>query len=37
MARLLVMYSAEGQAAVADLQNFATGGADIFLFETRDV
>lgn len=29
--------SAEGQAAVADLQNFATGGADIFLFETRDV
>jgi uncharacterized protein (TIGR02118 family) len=29
--------SAEGQAAVADLQTFATGGADIFLFETRDV
>ena len=29
--------SAEGQAAVADLQNFATGGADIFLFQTRDV
>jgi len=26
-----------GQAAVADLQNFATGGADIFLFDTRDV
>ena len=29
--------SGEGQAAVADLQNFATGGADIFLFETQDV
>jgi uncharacterized protein (TIGR02118 family) len=29
--------SAEGQAAVADLQNFASGGADIFLFETREV
>jgi uncharacterized protein (TIGR02118 family) len=29
--------SAEGKAAVADLGNFATGGADIFLFETRDV
>jgi uncharacterized protein (TIGR02118 family) len=28
---------AEGQAAVADLQNFAAGGADIFLFDTRDV
>ena len=28
--------SAEGQAAVADLQNFASGGADIFLFDTRD-
>jgi uncharacterized protein (TIGR02118 family) len=27
--------SAEGQATVADLQNFATGGADIFLFDTR--
>jgi uncharacterized protein (TIGR02118 family) len=29
--------SPEGKAAVADLQNFATGGADITLFETRDV
>ena len=28
--------SAEGQAAVADLQNFATGGADIFMFENAD-
>ncbi len=28
--------SPEGQAAVADLQNFATGGADIFTFDTRD-
>jgi uncharacterized protein (TIGR02118 family) len=29
--------SVEGQAAVADLQNFATDGVEIFLFETRDV
>jgi uncharacterized protein (TIGR02118 family) len=29
--------STEGQAAVADLQNFATDGVEIFLFETRDV
>ncbi len=29
--------SAEGQAAVADLQTFATGGADIFMFDTRQV
>jgi uncharacterized protein (TIGR02118 family) len=29
--------SAEGQAAVDDLQNFASGGADILLFETHDV
>lgn len=29
--------SPEGQAAVADLQNFATGGADIFMFDTRQV
>lgn len=29
--------SAAGQAAVGDLQNFASGGADIFLFEARDV
>jgi uncharacterized protein (TIGR02118 family) len=28
--------SPEGQAAVGDLKNFATGGADIFIFETRD-
>ena len=28
--------SPEGQAAVGDLQNFATGGADIFIFESRD-
>ena len=27
--------SAEGQAAVADVQNFATGGVDIFMFDTR--
>ena len=27
--------SPEGQAAVADLGNFATGGADILMFETR--
>lgn len=29
--------SAEGQAAVADVQSFATGGADIFLFDSREV
>ena len=28
--------SAEGQAAVADVQNFATGGVDIFMFDTRE-
>jgi uncharacterized protein (TIGR02118 family) len=28
--------SPEGQAAVADVQTFATGGADIFLFDSRD-
>ena len=27
--------SAEGQAAVADVQTFATGGVDIFMFDTR--
>jgi uncharacterized protein (TIGR02118 family) len=27
--------SAEGRAAVADLQVFATGGVDIFMFDTR--
>ena len=26
--------SPEGQAAVADVQKFATGGADMFMFET---
>ena len=29
--------SAEGQAAVADVQTFATGGVDIYMFDTRDV
>jgi uncharacterized protein (TIGR02118 family) len=29
--------SAEGQAAGADVQTFATGGADMILFETREV
>ncbi len=29
--------SPEGQAAVADLQVFATGGADIYVFDNRDV
>jgi uncharacterized protein (TIGR02118 family) len=29
------MASPEGQAAVADLQNFATGGVDILIFDTR--
>ena len=29
--------SAEGQAASADLQNFATSGGDLYLFETREV
>jgi uncharacterized protein (TIGR02118 family) len=28
--------SAEGQVAVADVQTFATGGADIFMFESAD-
>jgi uncharacterized protein (TIGR02118 family) len=28
--------SAEGQAAVADVQTFATGGVDIFMFERAD-
>jgi uncharacterized protein (TIGR02118 family) len=27
--------TAEGQAAVADVPNFATGGADILMFDTR--
>jgi uncharacterized protein (TIGR02118 family) len=29
--------SAEGQAAAGDLQNFATGGADLYFFDTREV
>jgi uncharacterized protein (TIGR02118 family) len=29
--------SPEGQAAVADVQIFATGGADIMMFDTREV
>jgi uncharacterized protein (TIGR02118 family) len=29
--------SAEGQAAVADVQTFATGGVDIFMFDNKDV
>ena len=29
--------SAEGQAAVADVQTFATGGVDIYLFDSREV
>ena len=29
--------SAEGQAAAADVQTFATGGADMILFDTREV
>jgi uncharacterized protein (TIGR02118 family) len=29
--------SAEGQAAAADVQTFATGGVDMYLFETREV
>lgn len=29
--------SPEGQAAVADVRNFATGGVDILMFDTRPV
>jgi uncharacterized protein (TIGR02118 family) len=29
--------TAEAQAAVADVPNFATGGADILMFDTRPV
>ena len=29
--------SPEGQAAAADAQNFATGGVDIFMFDTKTV
>lgn len=29
--------SAEGQAAAGDLANFASGGADMYMFDTKDV
>ena len=29
--------SAEGQAAAGDVQTFATGGADMLMFDNRDV
>jgi uncharacterized protein (TIGR02118 family) len=29
--------SAEGQAAIADVQNLETGGADMLLFDSREV
>lgn len=29
--------STEGRAAAADLANFASGGAELMMFETRDV
>jgi uncharacterized protein (TIGR02118 family) len=29
--------SGEGQAAVADVQNFATGGVDILMYDQREV
>lgn len=29
--------SAEGQAAAADVQTFATGGVDMFLFDSREI
>jgi uncharacterized protein (TIGR02118 family) len=29
--------SAQGQAAAADVQTFATGGADMLLFDSREV
>ena len=31
------MGSAEGKAAAADLANFADGGVDLYLFDTKDV
>jgi uncharacterized protein (TIGR02118 family) len=31
------MASPQGQAAAADLPNFATGGADLYLFDTKEV
>ncbi len=32
-----VFASPEGQAAAADVETFATGGVDIYLFEQREV
>jgi uncharacterized protein (TIGR02118 family) len=29
--------SAEGQAAAADVQKFASGGVDMFLFDSREI
>jgi uncharacterized protein (TIGR02118 family) len=29
--------SAEGQATAVDVQNFASGGADMLMFDTRDI
>jgi uncharacterized protein (TIGR02118 family) len=29
--------SAEGRAAAADVQTFATGGVDMFLFDSREI
>jgi uncharacterized protein (TIGR02118 family) len=29
--------SAEGHAAAADVQTFATGGVDMYLFDSREV
>jgi uncharacterized protein (TIGR02118 family) len=29
--------SSEGQAAAGDLKNFASGGADLLIFDSRDV
>ncbi|WP_413989618.1 EthD family reductase [Labrys okinawensis] len=29
--------SAEGEAAAADVQNFATGGADMLIFQSQEV
>jgi uncharacterized protein (TIGR02118 family) len=29
--------SAEGQAAAADVQTFATGGADLYMFDSREL
>jgi len=31
------MSSPEGQAAAGDLANFADGGADLYMFDTKDV